>query len=50
MSISKETKEMNKTWISKQQDLHKTTSNYIIGCGLLVVIVFLGLLTFMLFG
>lgn len=35
--ISKETKELNKAWVSKQQDLHKTYSSYIIGGGVLVV-------------
>ena len=45
--ISKETKELNKTWVSKQQDLHKTYSSYIIGGGVLVVIFRLILLAIM---
>ncbi|MCR0643792.1 MAG: hypothetical protein ACLT2J_18505 [[Clostridium] innocuum] len=45
--ISKETKELNKAWVSKQQDLHKTYSSYIIGGGVLVVIVLLILLAIM---
>ena len=45
--ISKETQELNKAWVSKQQDLHKTYSSYIIGGGVLVVIVLLILLAIM---
>ena len=45
--ISKETKDLNKTWVSKQQDLHKTYSSYIIGGGVLVVVVLLILLAMM---
>lgn len=45
--ISKETKDLNKTWVSKQQGLHKTYSSYIIGGGVLVVVVLLILLAMM---
>lgn len=46
-NIAKETKKMNETWVSKQNDLHKTYSNYILAGGLLVVALFIGLLLFM---